>query len=194
VQRIVRLGGAVDDDNSNLLVAQLLYLDSIGKKDITMYVNSPGGSVTAGWSLPHHYLSTGIILWITSKLSLHVHQFPSILRNCHIYVAHIELLRLTVMLHDTAIQLVIGFIAPAEVLCVTDFHAAHACHVAELDWHLGAGMAVFDTMRYIKSDVSTVCVGLAASMGAFILASGQKVPFLSPIDSSLCTATFGECG
>lgn len=82
-QRIVRLGGAVDDDNSNLLVAQLLYLDSLGKKDITMYVNSPGGSVTAG-------------------------------------------------------------------------------------------MAVFDTMRYVKSDVSTVCVGLAASMGAFILASGQK--------------------
>lgn len=38
----------MDDDNSNLLVAQLLYLDSIGKKDITMYVNSPGGSVTAG--------------------------------------------------------------------------------------------------------------------------------------------------
>ena len=35
-------------------------------------------------------------------------------------------------------------------------------------------MAVFDTMRYIKSDVSTVCVGLAASMGAFLLASGQK--------------------
>lgn len=82
-QRIVRLGGAVDDDNSNLLVAQLLYLDSIGKKDITMYVNSPGGSVTAG-------------------------------------------------------------------------------------------MAVFDTMRYVKSNVSTVCVGLAASMGAFILASGHK--------------------
>ena len=36
-------------------------------------------------------------------------------------------------------------------------------------------MAVFDTMRYVKSDVSTVCVGLAASMGAFILASGHKV-------------------
>jgi ATP-dependent Clp protease protease subunit len=82
-QRIVRLGGAVDDDNSNLLVAQLLYLDSVGKKDITMYINSPGGSVTAG-------------------------------------------------------------------------------------------MAVFDTMRYVKSDVSTVCVGLAASMGAFLLASGQQ--------------------
>lgn len=37
------------------------------------------------------------------------------------------------------------------------------------------GMAVFDTMRHIRPDVSTVCVGLAASMGAFLLASGHKV-------------------
>jgi len=49
LQRIVRLGGAVDDDMANLIVAQLLTLDSTDKKkDITMYVNSPGGSVTAG--------------------------------------------------------------------------------------------------------------------------------------------------
>lgn len=38
-----------------------------------------------------------------------------------------------------------------------------------------AGMAVFDTMRHVRPDCSTVCVGLAASMGAFLLASGQKV-------------------
>ena len=83
-QRIIRLGGAVDDDSCNLIVAQLLWLDSIDpKKDITLYINSPGGSVTAG-------------------------------------------------------------------------------------------MAVFDTMRHIRPDVSTVCVGLAASMGAFLLASGQQ--------------------
>ncbi|GFR46448.1 hypothetical protein Agub_g8022 [Astrephomene gubernaculifera] len=83
-QRIVRLGGAVDDDMANLLVAQLLYLDSVDpRRDITMYVNSPGGSVTAG-------------------------------------------------------------------------------------------MAVFDTMRHIRPDVSTCCIGMAASMGAFILASGQQ--------------------
>jgi len=83
-QRIIRLGGAVDDDMANLIVAQLLYLDSVDpKKDITLYVNSPGGSVTAG-------------------------------------------------------------------------------------------MAVFDTMRHVRPDVSTVCVGLAASMGAFLLASGHK--------------------
>ena len=42
-------------------------------------------------------------------------------------------------------------------------------------WCCTAGMAVFDTMRYVKADVSTVCVGLAASMGAFLLASGHQV-------------------
>ena len=51
------------------------------------------------------------------------------------------------------------------------------------------GMAVFDTMRYVKSDVSTVCVGLAASMGAFILASGHKVFCLLVVTGlpALCT-------
>ncbi|XP_020592179.1 ATP-dependent Clp protease proteolytic subunit 5, chloroplastic [Phalaenopsis equestris] len=82
--RIIRCGGAVDDDMANIIVAQLLYLDAVDPtKDIVMYVNSPGGSVTAG-------------------------------------------------------------------------------------------MAIFDTMRHIRPDVSTVCVGLAASMGAFILSSGTK--------------------
>lgn len=43
------MGGPVDDDMANLIVAQLLYLDSVDQeRDITMYVNSPGGSVTAG--------------------------------------------------------------------------------------------------------------------------------------------------
>jgi ATP-dependent Clp protease protease subunit len=83
-QRIIRCGGAVDDDMANLIVAQLLYLDAADpNRDIVMYVNSPGGSVTAG-------------------------------------------------------------------------------------------MAVFDTMRHIRPDVSTVCVGLAASMGAFLLSAGTK--------------------
>ncbi|XP_021734453.1 ATP-dependent Clp protease proteolytic subunit 5, chloroplastic-like [Chenopodium quinoa] len=82
--RIIRCGGAVDDDMANVIVAQLLYLDAVDPtKDIVMYVNSPGGSVTAG-------------------------------------------------------------------------------------------MAIFDTMRHIRPDVSTVCVGLAASMGAFLLSAGTK--------------------
>ena len=52
LQRIVRCGGPVDDDMANLLVAQFLYLDSTSpKKDITMYINSPGGSVTAGMAV-----------------------------------------------------------------------------------------------------------------------------------------------
>jgi ATP-dependent Clp protease protease subunit len=69
-QRIVRLGGAVDDDMANLLVAQLLYLDSSDQeRDISMYVNSPGGSVTAGapdplvlfvWSVNNLCIAYGI--------------------------------------------------------------------------------------------------------------------------------------
>ncbi|KAM7276799.1 hypothetical protein ACFE04_018665 [Oxalis oulophora] len=82
--RIIRCGGAVEDDMANTIVAQLLYLDAIDpNKDIVMYINSPGGSVTAG-------------------------------------------------------------------------------------------MAIFDAMNHIRPDVSTVCVGLAASMGAFLLSAGAK--------------------
>ena len=39
-----------------------------------------------------------------------------------------------------------------------------------------AGMAIYDTMQYIKPDVSTICIGMAASMGAFLLSGGQKSP------------------
>ena len=81
--RIIILSGEIDDSLSNSIVAQLLYLDSINGDDINLYINSPGGSITAG-------------------------------------------------------------------------------------------MAIYDTMNFIKSDVSTICVGMAASMGAFLLSSGCK--------------------
>ncbi len=82
--RIIILGGEVDDDTANLVVAQMLFLEGEDPdKDINLYINSPGGSVTAG-------------------------------------------------------------------------------------------LAIFDTMQYIKCDVSTICIGLAASMGAFLLAAGAK--------------------
>lgn len=82
--RIIFLGEEVTDDSANLIVAQLLFLESEDpSKDIHLYINSPGGSVTAG-------------------------------------------------------------------------------------------MAIYDTMQYIKCDISTICVGLAASMGAFLLAGGAK--------------------
>lgn len=80
--RIIFLGGPIDDDVANLIIAQLLFLDAEDKKDIQLYINSPGGSVTAG-------------------------------------------------------------------------------------------LAIYDTMRHIRSDVSTIGVGLAASMGAFLLAAGE---------------------
>ena len=82
--RIIFLGEEVNDVTANLVVAQLLFLESEDpNKDIHLYINSPGGSVSAGW-------------------------------------------------------------------------------------------AIFDTMRYIKCDVSTTCIGMAASMGAFLLAGGTK--------------------
>lgn len=82
--RIIFLGGPIDDHVANLVIAQLLYLDhSDSKKDIQLYINSPGGSVTAG-------------------------------------------------------------------------------------------LAIVDTMNFVKSDISTICVGIAASMGAVLLSAGQK--------------------
>lgn len=81
-ERIVFLNGQVDDHTANLIIAQLLFLESEGPdKDIYMYINSPGGVVTSG-------------------------------------------------------------------------------------------MAIYDTMQYIRCDVSTLCIGQAASMGAHLLASG----------------------
>lgn len=82
-ERIIILTGEVTDVSANVVVAQLLYLDSLSNDDISLYINSPGGSITAG-------------------------------------------------------------------------------------------MAIFDTMNFIKSDVSTICIGMAASMGAFLLSSGAK--------------------
>jgi len=83
-ERIIFLGTAIDDTVANLVVAQLLFLESEDKdKDIKLYINSPGGSVYAG-------------------------------------------------------------------------------------------LAMFDTMNLIKPDVSTICVGMAASMGAVLLAAGAK--------------------
>ena len=132
-QRIVRLGGPVDDDMANLVVAQLLYLDSAGGKDITMYVNSPGGSVTAGAVALYH-------LSVASQSSLQL-----------------------------------GTLAGALLVIRVRGHHNSNSH----DNGFVAGMAVFDTMRHIRPDVSTVCVGLAASMGAFLLAGGHAVGIAS---------------
>ncbi len=82
--RVVFISGEITSELANLVVAQLIYLESKDPtKDISLYINSPGGEVTAG-------------------------------------------------------------------------------------------LAIYDTMRYIRCDVSTICIGMAASMGAFLLAAGTK--------------------
>ena len=80
-ERIIFISGEINDTLANSVIASLLYLDSINHDDISIYINSPGGSVSAGF-------------------------------------------------------------------------------------------AIYDTMQFIQSDVSTICVGIAASMGAFLLSSG----------------------
>lgn len=80
--RIIILSGEINDDLANIVIAELLYLDSINNNDIELYINSPGGSITSG-------------------------------------------------------------------------------------------MAIYDTMNFVKSDVSTTCIGIAASMAAFILSCGK---------------------
>ncbi len=82
-ETIIMLSGVIHDSLSNVLVSELLYLDSISHDDISIYINSPGGSITSG-------------------------------------------------------------------------------------------MAIYDTMNFVKSDVSTICIGMAASMGAFLLSCGKK--------------------
>ena len=81
--RIIILSGIINDESANTIIAELLYLDSLNHDDISLYINSPGGSVTAGF-------------------------------------------------------------------------------------------AIYDTMNLIKSNVSTICMGIAASMAAFLLSSGTK--------------------
>ena len=81
--RIILLSGEINDSTSDSVVAQLLYLDSLNHEDISLYINSPGGTITSG-------------------------------------------------------------------------------------------MAIYDTMNFVKSKVSTICIGMAASMAAFLLSSGEK--------------------
>lgn len=80
--RIIFISGEITDETANVVISELLYLDSLNNKDISLYINSPGGSVVAG-------------------------------------------------------------------------------------------LAIYDTMNFVKSDVSTIAVGMAASMAAFLLAAGQ---------------------
>ncbi len=83
-ERIIFLGGEINDDVANLVVAQMLFLEAEDPdKDISLYINSPGGVITSG-------------------------------------------------------------------------------------------MAIYDTMQYLKCDVSTICMGMAASMASFLLAAGKK--------------------
>ena len=98
--RIILLTGEINDDISSIIVSQLLYLDSVNTNDISLYINSPGGSITAG-------------------------------------------------------------------------------------------MAIYDTMHYINSKVNTICIGMAMSMGAFLLASATGVRYALPHSEIMIHQPYG---
>ena len=100
-ERIIFLGGPIDDNLANIIVAQILFLESVDEeKDINLYINSPGGSVTAG-------------------------------------------------------------------------------------------LAIYDAMQYVSNNVSTMCFGMAASMGAVILASGTEGKRFSLPNSTIMLHSVG---
>lgn len=104
-ERIIMLGGPVNDEVANVIIAQLLFLESQdASKDIQFYINSPGGSVSAG-------------------------------------------------------------------------------------------LAIYDTMQYVKCDISTICIGMAASMGSFLVAAGEKGKrFMLPNAEIMIHQVMGEAG
>ena len=163
----------MDDDMANLIVAQLLYLDSADPhRDVTLYVNSPGGSVTAGER-------SSCIAWAAAAAAAvplplgpaAAAAIPAAVRcySCRAAGRSSCALRGCRQRHA------------CHPLCCCGMQ--HSCfgpsrlsrlHPLPLPRFHPPGMAVFDTMRHIRPDVSTVCVGLAASMGAFLLASGHQ--------------------
>lgn len=98
--RIILLTGEINDDISSIIVSQLLYLDSVNNENISLYINSPGGSITAG-------------------------------------------------------------------------------------------MAIYDTIHYIKSKVNTICIGMAMSMGAFLLASTTGKRYALPHSEIMIHQPYG---
>ena len=126
-QRIVRLGGPVDDDMANLVVAQLLYLDAAGKVR-----KKRGKKEKADWEFEERESRQ------RKKTTLKTSSSSKKKKPLQPKQSDISM------------------------------------YVNSPGGSVTAGMAVFDTMRFIRPDVSTVCVGLAASMGAFLLASGAQ--------------------
>ena len=136
-ERIVFLGTPVDDQIANLIVAQLLHLESEDPdKDISLYINSPGGSVYAG-----------LAIYDTMQFIK-----PDVQTIC------------------VGIAMSMG----ALLLAAEDPDRDIWLYINSPGGSVYAGLAIYDTMQFIKPDVQTICVGIAMSMGALLLAGGAE--------------------
>ncbi|CAI5977636.1 unnamed protein product [Closterium sp. NIES-64] len=205
--RIIRCGGAVDDDMANLIVAQLLYLDAVDPTKVSQSqpsISSIGHQSCTSTrlvapfalpSLPNSSHSLPLPFESTQKLpSLSLlslnssHSLPlppSVPTNLITNAGHHQFRLVDIIMYvnspggsvtagmaidtmrhiwrdDSTIQ---SSQAPSLVLLPPTPFPPPIPHPR---------MAIFDTMRHIRPDVSTVCVGLAASMGAFLLSAGTK--------------------
>ncbi|KAF9682034.1 hypothetical protein SADUNF_Sadunf05G0066200 [Salix dunnii] len=130
-ERIVCINGPINDDTSNVVVAQLLFLESENpSKPIHMYLNSPGGHVTA------------VFLYINGSCTTH---WEKLLDTMPFLLTPIGL----------------------------NYHCTSLSFVA-YNYGCVVGLAIYDTMQYIRSPVNTICLGQAASMASLLLASGAK--------------------
>jgi ATP-dependent Clp protease protease subunit len=94
-------------------------------------------------------------------------------RSCDIYS---RLLRDRLVILDTEVNDASASLVVAQLLYLESQDSAKDIQLVinSPGGHIHSGLAIFDTMRYIKCDVSTLCIGMAASMGAFLLAAGAK--------------------
>src|SRR5699024_12601249 len=89
----------------------------------------------------------------------------------YFYLLKVRIIMLVSAIDD---YLVIFIVALLLFLEAEDSNKYISIYINSPGGSITAGMAIFDTMQFIKSDVSTICTGMAASMGAFLLAAGEK--------------------
>ena len=141
--RIVFLGTPIDDTVSNLIVAQLLFLEAEdAERDIYLYINSPGGSVSSGMAIydTMQYIKPDVATICMGQAA----SMAAMLLAAGKKGKRSGLPNSRVMIHQPS------------------------------GGSVSAGLAIYDTMQFIKPDVSTLCIGQAASMGALLLAAGDK--------------------
>ncbi len=178
-ERIIFLGTGIDDQVADALVAQLLFLEAEDpEKDIQIYINSPGGlrshPVQNRWSGPMPWAATG------PGPSAAPGVLPTVVeqsgRGDRAFDIYSRLLRERIIFLGSGIddQVADSLVAQLLFLEAEDPEKDIQIYINSPGGSVTAGLAIYDTMQQVAPDVVTICYGLAASMGAFLLSGGTK--------------------